>query len=632
MDKNTVIGFVLIFLVLIGFQFITKPTEAQLEAARIQDSIAYAEQQKVQEAILVQEALQAQRQAEAAGVDSEILNEQLVRQYGLFASCATGQDSLYTIGNNLMTLTLSSKGGRIASVQLNDYVTWDSLPLILFDEETSSFGLTLTSADRRVVNTQDLYFVPVPGDDSLQFVFRLPVSEQSHLDFVYTLQPDNYLMDFDIRGEGLEDVLSMGTNSLDVDWAVKMRAQERGRKFASRYTMLQYKYLEDDVEKLSESKDSHKKIAPRLRWVSFKDQFFCAVFLSDKGFTSNELSSAAEKGDSPYIKSYSMRSAVDFNMRGSRDAHFNFYFGPSKYDILKAYDKGVDKADRLQLDRIVPLGGNIIRWVSTWLVLPMFRLFGRFCGNMGLIILLMTICIKVIIFPLSYNSFMSSAKMRLLKPQMDEINARYPGDSKAQERSQATMDLYKKAGVNPMGGCVPMLLQMPVLIAMFWFFPASIELRQQSFLWAQDLSTYDALISWHRHIPFISGLFGDHISLFCVLMTITQIFSTKISSTGSTSDNQMPGMKFMMYLMPIMFFFMFNNYAAGLSYYYFISSLLTIGQTFLCRAFVNEEKMQAKLKAAASKKPEKSKFQKRLEEAQRMQREQAKANAKKNYR
>ncbi len=630
MDKQSVIGFILIILILVGFNFLNRPTAAQLEEARRQDSIAAVEQPRAQEQALIEEALQLQQNTSAADTSAEAIQalEALRnRTYGVFSGVASGDDRLYTIENEVMELTMTSKGGRIASVLLKDYVTGDSLPLILFDEMNSSFGVTLISSDNRVVSTKDLYFQAVESGDPYCFVFRLPVDSVNHLDFVYTLQPDSYMMSFDICGEGMASFLSPGTNSLSIDWKVKMRAQEKGRKFENRYSMLQYKFLEDDVEKLSEAKDQNKTISSRLRWVSFKDQFFASVLICDKGFSGNELGSAMESEDSPYIKSYSFGGTTDFNLRGSQEANFHYYFGPSQYSILKGFDKGVDAENRLHLDRIVPLGGNIIRWVSTWLILPLFKFFGGFVRNYGLIIILMTLCIKIIIFPMTYKSYMSSAKMRLLKPELDAINAKYPGDSKAAERSQATMDLYRKAGVSPMGGCLPMLLQFPVLVAMFWFFPASIELRQQAFLWAPDLSTYDALISWKGHIPILSGLFGNHISLFCILMTVTNILSTKISS-GNTSDSaQMPGMKLMMYMMPIMFLFMFNNYASGLSFYYFFSSLLTIAQTLLFRAFVNEDKMRAEMKANSTKAPKKSNFQKRLEEAQRMQREQAKQNA-----
>lgn len=628
MDKQSIIGFVLIFLILIGFTYLNRPTKAQLEAARQRDSIAAVEALRAQEAALIQAESHRQNDAQNEEEKQLAIEQQKQNTYGVFASFAEGKNEHYTFENDVMALTMASKGGRIASVRLKDYVTGDSLPLILFNEEHSSFGITLITNNNRIIETDDLSFEYVAGENPLEFVFRLPVNEENYLDFVYTMQQDDYMMHFDIRGKGLEQLLAPGLNSLDIHCNVRMISQEKGRKFEQRYSMLQYKFLGDDVEKLSESKDDHKSISSRLKWISFKDQFFAAIMICDKGFLSNELSSVNDPITSPYIKSYQMQSAIEFDMRGSREANLQFYFGPSKYSILKKYDKNIDKENRLQLDRIVPLGGNIVRWVNVVLVLPMFNFFGKFISNFGIIIILMTLCIKLIIFPLTYKSFMSSAKMRLLKPQIDEINAKYPGESKAAERSQATMNFYKQAGVNPMGGCLPMLLQFPVLIAMFWFFPASIELRQESFLWAKDLSTYDALISWEANIPLISKLFGNHISLFCLLMTLANILSTKISSDANASGNQMPGMKTMMYLMPVMFLFIFNQYASGLSFYYLVSTLFTILQTYLFRAFLNEEKVLKQLNENKNKPPRKSAFQKRLEEAQRLQREQAKLQAK----
>ncbi len=397
-----------------------------------------------------------------------------------------------------------------------------------------------------------------------------------------------------------------------------------------RYSMLQYKFMGDDAsEKMSVNKDENKIVNNRLHWIAFKDQFFASVLICDKGLISNELSSKLESDLSPHIKDYKLRSGIDFDMRGNREANLNFYFGPTKYSILKKFDKGLKKSERLGLDNLVPLGGSIIRWVNVGLIIPMFNFFGSFIGNFGIIIILMTICIKLLILPLTFKSYKSSAKMRLLKPQIDEINTKYAGESKAQERSTATMELYKRAGVNPMGGCLPMLLQFPILIAMFWFFPASIELRQESFLWAKDLSTYDAVISWEANIPFISKFFGNHISLFCLLMTVTNLIYTKINSDNTGGSNQMPGMKAMMYMMPIMFLFIFNQYSSGLSFYYFISTLFTIGQTYIFRATIDEEKMLKQLMENKNKPIKKSSFAKRLEEAQRMQREQIRQQAKK---
>ncbi|MDD3430767.1 MAG: membrane protein insertase YidC [Bacteroidales bacterium] len=621
MDKNTLIGFGLILLILVGFSLLQKPTEQKVQQAIQQENVL-----NTAPPTAPQQAEPVQQEQAASG---QTLSPSLSDNYGQFAAFLAGENQVYSIENDLMEISMASKGGRIASVRLKNYVTHDSLPLILFDEKNSSFDLTLISTNNRIINTKDLYFSPVQGQNPQEFIFRLALAQDQHLDFVYTLQEGSYLMSMHIRGQGLENLLSPSISNLDLNWAVKMRSQEKGRKFEQRYSMLQYKFMGDDVEKMSESKDDNKSVNNRLRWIAFKDQFFASVLINDKGFISNELSSKLENDLSPYIKNYALRSAIDFDMRGNREAQLKFYFGPTKYSILKKFDKGVEKAEQLDLDNLVPLGGSIIRWVNVGLIIPMFNFFGGFIGNFGIIIILMTICIKLIILPLTFKSYKSSAKMRLLKPQIDEINARLAGESKAQERSAATMDLYKRAGVNPMGGCLPMLMQFPILVAMFWFFPASIELRQESFLWAQDLSTYDAVITWEANIPLISKFFGNHISLFCLLMTITNLVYTKINNDSTGGGAQMPGMKAMMYLMPVMFLFVFNQYSSGLSFYYFVSTLFTIGQTYLFRATIDEQKMLAQLMEKKNKPVKKSGFAKRLEEAQRMQREQIKQQAKK---
>lgn len=621
MDKNTLIGFGLILLILVGFSLLQKPTEQKVQQAVQQESAIQATPQKP---LTEQTAPYQQEQAEAGQTGTQAISD-----YGQFAAFLAGENQIFSIKNDLMEVSLASKGGRIASVRLKNYVTHDSLPLILFDENNSSFDVTLISSNNRIINTKDLYFTPVQGENPQEFIFRLAIAQDQYLDFVYSLQEGSYMMSMDIRGQGLENLLSPSISNLDLNWAVKMRSQEKGRKFEQRYSMLQYKFMGDDVEKMSESKDDSKNVNNRLRWIAFKDQFFASVLISDQGFISNELSSKLESDLSPHIKNYNLRSAIDFDMRGNREARLKFYFGPTKYSILKKFDKGLEKAEQLDLDNLVPLGGSIIRWVNVGLILPMFNFFGSFIGNFGIIIILMTICIKVLILPLTFKSYKSSAKMRLLKPQIDEINARLAGESKAQERSAATMDLYKRAGVNPMGGCLPMLMQFPILVAMFWFFPASIELRQESFLWARDLSTYDAVITWEANIPLISKFFGNHISLFCLLMTITNLVYTKINNDSTGGGAQMPGMKVMMYLMPVMFLFIFNQYSSGLSFYYFVSTLFTIGQTYLFRASIDEQKMLKQLMENKSKPVKKSGFAKRLEEAQRMQREQIKQQAQK---
>jgi len=619
MDKNTIYGFVLMFLIIVGFGWLNKPSKEQQEATRIEnrmnDSIALVNQQAA--------AMQAETTAGFAKNDSsqnlatDTTNQKI--KFGAFASLTSGENTHSTLGNDKMELTMSSKGGRIASVRLKKFVTGDSLPLILFDEAQSKFGFSFFTSDNRLINTQDLFFKQVPTKDPMKFIYRLAVSDSSWMDFIYTLKKGEYRMGFELKGKNLQKVMQTNINSLDFNWGMKMRQQEKGRTFEERYSGMNYKFLADEVEKLSTSKDDSKQIANTLKWVSFKDQFFASIAIAEKGFTSNNLSSNMEAATSPYIKGYDMSSAVDFDIRGSQSTKLDFFFGPIKHSLLKSFDKGVPSDNQLNLDQIVPLGGKIIRWANTGVIIPMFNFFGKFMTNYGLIILLLTLVIKIIIFPFTYKSYISSAKMRVLQPQIKEINDRFPGSERAAERSQATMGLYKQVGVSPMGGCLPMLFQMPILFAMYSFFPSSIELRQQSFLWAHDLSTYDAVITWSANIPMITKYFGNHISLFCILMTITNLIYTHINMKTMDTTTQMPGMKTMQYMMPVMFLFMFNQYAAGLSYYFFVSTLITILQTYAIRATVNEDKLLAQLNENKKKPMKKSKFSERLEKVQKDQ-------------
>jgi len=618
MDKNTILGFGLIVLIMVGYGWYSKPSKEQQEAALMQkhtsDSIAVATQNA---AIQAKSTASFTQKDSLQAISADTAGQKL--RFGAFASLTQGENTHSTIGNELIELTMSSKGGRIASARLKKFVTGDSLPLILFEEDKSTFGFTFFTSDNRLVNTQDLYFKEVPSNDPRQFIYRLAISESSWMDFVYTLKKNDYKMSFEIKGQNLGKVMQANMNSIDFKWALKMRQQEIGRSFEERYSDLSYKFMADDVENLSASKDESKKLAEKLKWVSFKDQFFACIAISDKGFTSNELSSKMEEKTSQFIKDYAMTSAIDFDVRGSQTAKMDFYFGPIKHSLLKKYDKGVPADNQLNLDKLVPLGGKMIRWVNTGMVLPMFNFFGKFMANYGLIILVMTVCIKILIFPLTYKSYMSSAKMRVLQPQIKEINDKFPGTERAADRSQATMALYKQVGVSPMGGCLPMLLQMPFLFAMYSFFPSSIELRQQSFLWAHDLSTYDAIVSWTGNIPLVTQYFGNHVSLFCILMTVTNIIYTHINMKSQDTATQMPGMKVMMYAMPVMFLFMFNQYASGSSFYFFISTLFTILQTYAIRATVNEEELLAKLNENKKKPVKKSGFAARLEQAQKEQ-------------
>jgi YidC/Oxa1 family membrane protein insertase len=629
MDKNTITGFLLILLIVIGFSLLNKPSQQQMDAAREQKRLGDSTSMTT---TVNQNALhQADSIKNADGTKdsiSDTSNKQKIELWA-FASVATGKDSLAKIGNDLLELTMSSKGGRIASVRLKKFATYDSLPLILFDESESSFGFSFFSTESRLINTKDLYFKKIASNNPLQIIYRLEINDNSWMDYIYTLKKDDYRISFEIKGKNLGNVLMSNTNSMDFNWAIRMRQQEQGRTFEERYSGVNYKFVSDEVEKLSESKNDSKTIANKLKWVSFKDQFFASVVISDKGFTSNALSSKVEDKTSKYIKSYEMASTVDFDLHGSQSAKMQFYFGPIKHSLLKSYDKGIAKDQKLDLDKIVPLGGKLVRWANVGIILPMFDFFGHFLHNYGIIILLMTISIKLLLFPFTYKSYLSSAKMRVLNPQIQEINLKFPGNDRAAERSQATMELYKRAGVSPMGGCLPMLLQMPILFAMYSFFPSSIELRQQSFLWANDLSSYDAILTWSGNIPLVTKYFGNHLSLFCLLMTVTNIIYTHINmKTQPSTSTQMPGMKYMMYLMPVMFLFMFNQYSSGLSFYFFISTLITIAQTYGIRVTVNDKKLLERLNENKKKPVKKSGFSARLEQMQKDQQKMLKGQQK----
>ena len=624
MDKNTLIGFLLIGVVLVAFSWFNRPTPEQIEAQRhYQDSIAKIEY--AQQMDLVREA-----QREAFVKDSlenlpDSVRASLLRQdFGVFANVMTGTETYTTLQNDVLELRVSNKGGRICYARLKEFDNYKGEPLVLFDENSSSLTFNLVTAASQVLSTDELYFTPVKGDDPNQLIMRLQVENGRHLDLTYTLEPGSYRVGYRIQGTGLNGLLAPSTNALDIAWTQDIHQQEKGRMFEDRYVNLSYKYMADDVEHLSETKSDSEKISNRLRWIGYKDMFFSTVLISEEGFEATTLDSKSYAAGE-VLKQFKTNTSVAFDLRGEKPTELSYYFGPNKFALLKSFDKGVDSDLQLDLEKLVPLGWGIFRWVNQYFVIPLFDFLGKFIPNYGLLIFLLTVIVKLILYPLTYKSYMSSAKMRVLRPQVEEINAKYPGQDQALERQKATMELYSRAGASPLSGCLPLLLQMPILIALFMFFPSAIELRHESFLWANDLSTYDAIVSWETYIPIITPYFGNHISLFCLLMTITNIIYTKYNmDMTNTGQQQMPGMKLMMYLMPLMFLVFFNQYASGLTYYYFISMLISIVQTLIFRFTINEEKLLAKLEANKRKPMKKSGLMKRLEEAQRMQEEQLK--------
>ena len=633
MDKNTWIGFALIAAVIVGFSFLNRPSKEELaERKRVQDSIALVQQMEWETQQLSQQIAQELTSEQNNDYTPEQMADHMSAVYGAFAVSAQGQDGLVYMENELIRVAVDRRGGDIAKAELKNYKAYGDTvnPLCLFQADENELNFTLVTNNSRVISTKNMYFEPVSTTtDSLQttLVMRLKTDvENSYIDYVYTLPANDYMVAMSIRASNMQLALAQNMSSLEMQWNQTIPQQEKGRKFEEKYAQLQYMFVGGDIEKLSEVKADRQKESARIKWIAHKDQFFSTVMIAADAFESIELESTPLNAHSGYIKEYKTKASLPFDITGKKSTDLQYYLGPNHYNTLKAYDKDLAPSEKLHLNELVPLGWKLVSWINKILVIPMFDLFTSWGLHIGIVILLMTLVIKLILLPFVFASNKSSAKMRVLKPQLDEINAKYPPE-KMQERQAATMALYQKAGVSPMSGCLPMLFQFPVLMAMFWFLPTAIELRGQSLFWADDLSTYDAIITWNRSIP----LFGTHLSLFCLIMTVVNIVYTHITMQSQSQGQEMKMMKYMMYLMPLMFLFFFNDYAAGLSYYYFVSLLFTILQTMIFRWTTDDKKVLAEIEANAKKKgsAKKSGFAARLEamqrEQQRLAREQAKA-------
>lgn len=607
MDKNTITGLVLIGILLVGFSYLSRPSEEQLAAQkRYYDSIAVVQQE--QEALkLKTEAALAHAQKEAAEKDSS----------ALFFDALKGTEEKVSIQNNLVDITLSTKGGRVTSALLKEYMLQDKkTPVTLFDGEDAAMNLNFYN-QKGAIQTKDYFFEAVNRTDS-SVTMRLAADADSYIDFVYSLQPDSYLMNFEIKATNMAGKLA-NTGYVDIDWSQRARQLEKGFTYENRLAELTYKLADGDVDNLSAASNDEKELENKANWIAFKNQFFSSVFIADQDFDKVKVSSQMEKQGSGYIKDYAAEMNTFFDPTGKEATQMHFYFGPNHYKTLKALDN--DREEKWRLDRLVYLGWPLVRWINQIITINVFDWLSGWGLPMGVVLLLLTIMVKVLVYPATWKTYMSSAKMRVLKPKVDEIGKKYPKPEDAMKKQQEMMTLYSQYGVSPMGGCLPMLLQFPILIALFMFVPSAIELRQQSFLWADDLSTYDAFITFPFRIPFL----GDHLSLFCLLMTITNILNTKY--TMSMQDNgaqpQMAAMKWMMYLMPLMFLFVLNDYPSGLNYYYFVSTLISVGTMILLRKTTNEAKLLAILEANKKdlKQMKKTGFAARLEAMQKQQEE-----------
>ncbi|MDR1792562.1 MAG: membrane protein insertase YidC [Bacteroidales bacterium] len=653
MDKNTIIGLLLIVALLIGYSIWNSPSKEEKEAQqRAKDSLqreTIAKQVEDSLAKLQTEIMDTVK-AEKQNKKQETVDNQTVakNQFGSFATSASQQNvAPILVENDLYRLQINPKGAQIERVELKNVKTWDKQPLVLLNpEDDHKFGFSFYT-DYLSLHTSDLHFslvndiaegdtLSVQGADSLQVVLRLyPNLEDGSLDtaayieYVYIVRGDDYRTALKINFVNTSQYLNRNQHEYELTWLTTLHQQEKNRKTEMQATNIYYSDIED-VENLKESADAGDSVSytTRVKWVSFKQMFFTSTLIADNYFDNGTFVTAMPKGNKTADCLKDLKARLTLSITENQPSFgLNFYFGPNKYNLLKKYDIG--------LENQIFLGRSIIAWINKFAIIPIFNFFEGFGWHYGLIILILTIIIKLVLFPLTAKSYKSSARMRVVKPQVDEISKRYPKQEDAMKKQQAIMGLYRQLGIKPMGGCLPMLLQFPILVAMFRFFPAAYELRQQSFLWADDLSTYDAIVSWNQHIPIISSFYGNHISLFTLLMTIATLFYTilnnKMMSAGG-NEQQMKIMKWMMYLMPIMFLGIFNNYAAGLSYYYLLVNLITFVQMGVFRLTINEDKLRRQMETYKAKPVKKSKWQERMDKMMKAQQERAKANASANSR
>ena len=623
MDKNSIVGFILIGVIFFGFTWYqSNQYQKQREYQAQLDSVARAEQlllQMEKDSIAALNAASAQSNDGAASLARP-------RKYldSLLNSHYTAEAEYVTLSNGKLDLVLTTRGAQPYSARLVEYRTYDSTDLYLVKPEYSDFNIAVFAGEN--INTRDMVFQVAEKTDT-SVTMRLPFSNGGYMEQKYILPADSYMVSNELSFVNMSGLIPRKINSFDIDWNLIVPRFEKGYTNEKQYSKLDYYFSgEKKPEQLGRGgRNDSESIVSRIKWFAFQQQFFSAIMTAGSEFSSGDFSINFYDEDDPDRNLMLCNARLQAELKHDSDkvsVPFEFYFGPNHYRTLKNYDQRYEK--------IIPLGGSVIGLISRGVIIPTFNFLGRFISNYGIIILIMTILIKLVISPLTMKSYKSSAKMNVIKPEIDKLNEKYPKQEDALKKQQAMMELYKRAGISPMGGCLPMLLQLPVLYAMFRFFPASIELRQQKFLWADDLSAYDSILD----LPFRIPLYGDHVSLFALLMAVSMFLYSKMTSSQMSNDPNMAGMKFMsVWLMPIMMLFICNNLSSGLSYYYLLSNLITMFQTWFVRRYmVDEKKIHAQLAASAGKPMPKSKWQQRLEEAQRMQQQALKEQQKRSRR
>lgn len=610
-SKYNIVGFVLIGLVMFGFTWYqSRQYKKQAEYQAQLDSIARVEAMEkmvLDSAMTVVPASQGSASAATPAFRP-------YRDSSLNVA-AQSNPSIVAIANNQVRIEFTTKGAQPYSVDVKDYRRYDSTALMLIPAGASELNFNIYAGES--LDTKDFVFDIAELNDT-SVVMRLPFANGGYIQQKYTLGQDSYMLRNELSFVGMDAIIPRKVSSMDLSWKADIPRLEKGYKNEKQYSRIDY-YIDGDKspEDIGNGKNVTKSLEAGFQWVAFQQQFFSAILTAPQGFESGDLAlDYYEEDDASHnLMACSAKMRTPLNINGNTTIPFDFYFGPNHFKTLKAYDRKYEK--------IIPLGGWLVGWISRFFIIPCFDFLGRFISNYGIVILLMTLLLKIVVSPLTIKSYMSSAKMSALKPEIDKINEKYPKEEDMMKKQQATMELYKRAGVSPMGGCLPMLLQFPILWAMFRFFPASIELRQKSFLWADDLSAYDSVLDFGFNIP----LFGDHLSLFALLMAVSMFLYSKMTSSQMSNDPQMAPMKFMsVWLMPIMMLFICNNLSSGLSYYYLLSNLLTMVQTFVIKKWVvKPEKILAKIEESKGKPIQKSKWQLKLEQAQKMQEAQLRA-------
>lgn len=614
MNKNTIIGFVLIGVIMFGFTWYqSRQYQEQMEAQAQLDSIARVEQMAAM-------AMDSVKKAEGVVETTDVkVSAMPVYKDSMLTAARMGEAEHYRLANDKMEIAFTTQGAQPYSVKINDYKSYDSTDLYLIRPDMSRYDIKVYAGEN--INTKDFNFQVVEHSDSV-LVMRLPFTGGGYIQQRYAITEGSYSLYNELSFVGMGDIIPRNVSMLDIDWSVVIPRLEKGYRNEKQYSKLDYYFTGDKKPvQIARGRDESERVDTKVKWFAFQQQFFSAIMTSESEFASADFDVKfyAEDDPSKNLMACSAKLRSDFNpASGNVVLPYEFYFGPNDFSTLKEYDQKYEK--------IIPLGGWLVGWISRFVIIPCFNFLGKFIANYGLIILLMTIIIKIVISPLTIKSYKSSAKMQVLKPEIDQLNKKYPNEKDAMKKQQAMMELYNKAGISPMGGCLPMLLQMPILFAMFRFFPACIDLRQQKFLWADDLSAYDSIWDFGVNIP----LLGDHLSLFALLMAVTMFVYSKMTSGQMSDDPNMAGMKFMsVWMMPIMMFFICNNLSSALSYYYLLSNIITMIQTWYIRKFVvTEDRVRAEMVAKANQPKKKTKWQQRLEEAQKMQQQMMKEQQK----